>query len=115
MITALKIKKVFNTSLEVAIKYYGIISLLNNLELTPLEIKILAYTAVNGNIGGRGKDLFLQNFKTTKASISKSISALYAKGFLIKEYSKTKINSQLLLDFETQLVIQLNLEHVNKG
>lgn len=93
-----------------AIKYYSVLSILNDLHLTPLEVKIVAYTAVKGNIAGRAKIHFAELFGTTKASINKSISALYARSFLVRENSKTKINSQLLLDFNNDLIIQLNLE-----
>lgn len=111
MITTLRIKKTYKDKLALAVKWYDILSTLNDFHLTPLEIKLLAFTAVRGSIssGGR-KEEFCKLFKSTKNSLANSIGKMEKKHYLVKYEGKININPQLKLDFD-HLLITLNLEY----
>lgn len=83
-------------------------SVLNNFKLAPLDIKVLAYTALEGNIsaGGR-KQKFVALFGNT--SVSNVISKLTKKHFLVKIDSKVRVHPDLQLDFNNDILLQLNL------
>lgn len=113
MITTLRITKNYNSSLDLAIKWYGIISVLNDFKWAPLEIKLMAFTAIKGDIssGGR-KDAFCELFGSSKGSVTNTISALYKGHFLIKDEGKIKVHPQLVLNFEADILSQIKLLHV---
>lgn len=110
MVQTLKIKKVIKDDLELALKYYRIVSILNDFNWTPLETEIIAFTAVKGNIlQGGSKEQFCSLFNTTEASLTKTTYKLIKKYFLVKVDKKTQVNPQLLLNFSQDLFIQLTL------
>lgn len=115
MITTLRIKKKYDNSLDLAIKWYSIISILNNFKWTPLEIKLIAFTAVKGDIssGGR-KEAFCELTQTTKSSIANMISKLSSKNIFIKDNGKTKLTPFLVINFEGDILSQFLLEHVRE-
>lgn len=112
MITTLRIKKEYENSYDLGIKWFGIISLLNDFKWTPLEIRVLVFTALKGDIssGGRRK-LFCETFKSTKLSLNNIVSELHKKSFLVRVEGKLKIHPQLLIDFDNDFSIRLNLIH----
>jgi len=55
--------------------------------------------------------MFCEMFDSTKASIANSITDLYKGHFLIKEGGKVKVHPQLVLNFENDISIRLNLIH----
>ena len=109
MITTLRIKKEFDTSLELAVKWYSIVSILNNFKWTCMQVNILSFTAVKGDISSscRVAD-FCSLFNTTSSSVANCVSELYKKGFIVKQ-GKTKVHPQLLLDFNNNILTQLAL------
>lgn len=112
VITTLRIKKEYKDRLEVAIKWYSIISVLNDFNLPPLEIKLLAFIAVEGTISSGGKkDRFCSIFNSTKGSVDNSIGKMYKKFFLIKKDGKLRIHPQLFLDFNNSFLVQLNISN----
>lgn len=112
MITTLRITKKYNTSLDLAIKWFSVLSALNDFKWTRLEIRLLAFTAIKGDIssGGR-KEAFCDLFKSTKSSIGNTISKLSKKYYLVKIDDKIKVHPQFLLDFENDIVSQIKLLH----
>ncbi len=52
-----KLKKRHSLPIEIAIKYYSLLSTINDLKLTEREIQLVAFTALKGNIsyGSIGK------------------------------------------------------------
>jgi len=98
--------------METAIKYYSILSTLNDFKWSPLEIKIIAFTCIEGNIstGGR-KEKFCSLFKSSKSSVFNSISDLAEKFFLVKKERKVLLHPQLILDFSQPISITLNLDY----
>lgn len=105
-----KIEKGYGSSLEVAIKYFKILLVLNNIHLKPKELQLLAYTAIKGNISSGGaKEGFIKEFNSSKASIGNMIGTLYKEKLLIKEGGRIRVQPFLVLDFNNQIVLQLTL------
>jgi len=112
MITTLRIKKKYSTRLDVAIRWYSIISVLNNFKWSPQEIKLLAYMAIEGSISSGGKkEGFCKKFSCPRNSIYNITRTLKDKGVLIKKEGKIVIHPQLLMNFSYPLLIQLNIDN----
>lgn len=107
-----KINKTFNSQLDVAIKYYKILNVLNNLQLQQRQIELLAFTAIKGNISSGGKkEEFVQLFRSSKATIGNMVSDLKEIGLLIEEDGKTRVRKEITLDFSDGIYIQLTMKH----
>jgi hypothetical protein len=111
MITTLRIRKQFDTT-TLAIKWYSIISILNDFKWSPMELKVIAFTAMKGDIssGGR-KEAFCEMFNTNKATLANTVSDLFKADFLIKTQGKTKLHPALVISFEGNILSQLHLVH----
>lgn len=109
-IIAQKLRKSYPIAVEVGIKYYSILSAINNLELTNREIQLIAFTAVRGTISSGGaRESFLQMFGSTKGFLSNMIGRLVKRSLLVKKDGRISVNPIILLDFECPLVLQINL------
>ncbi len=107
-----KIKTTDEDILLLAQKYYGIISVVNNLKLTEREIQLVAFTAVKGNITyGNVRDEFCKRYETSTSTINNIISKLKKIGLFIKEQGKVKINPVVSPDFKKGLMLEIKLEH----
>lgn len=115
-ITTLRIKKEYKDKLEIAVKWYSLMSILNDFSLAPLDVHIIAFTAIEGNISSGGKkDRFCELFHYAKGSVTNTISELVKKGFLVKETRKIKVHPQLILDFNNNILLQLNISSIAVG
>lgn len=96
-----KIKKVYERPIDIAIKYYSILSLLNNLELTEREIQLLAHTATKGTISTiASKNEFTKLFPgSTIATINNLISALKKRSLLVKDERMVRVHPAINLNF----------------
>lgn len=113
---AVKISKSFDTKIDIAIKYYMILSVLNNLKLSELDIQLMSFIAVRDNISvGGGKEEFCRIFDSTRASIYAGVYRLTKRGFLIKEGKKAKLNPAFVMDFSDDLIMQIRMNEINKG
>lgn len=99
------------SSLEKAVKYYSIMSVLNNIHLTPREIQLLAFMSLRGTISSRvAKGEFLKLFGSPKASVGNMIWKLTKKGILVRsEEEGTVINPRIKLDFKNTIVLNITL------
>lgn len=115
-VTTLRVKKEYNQDEDLAVKFYNIISILNNFKWSLMECRIMAYAAMKGDIssGGRVK-AFCSVFKTTSGSLSNSVSILFKQGFLVKLDGKTKVNDGLYFNVNTDIIFQLKMLHVRKS
>jgi len=105
-----KIRKSYPSPLQVAIKYYGVLSVLNDIQLTGREIQLMAYTAVRGTLSSGGaKEGFIQHFHSSQASVGNMIHKLKKKGLLIKVEGRVVVNPQISLNFNNNLILQLNM------
>lgn len=101
-ILAQKIKREYNTPVEVAQKYYAMRLALNNIFLSNRELQLLAFTAVRGTISSSSaKEEFVRQFGSTVDTINNMISRLsrHPSKLLVKINGKTRINPALVLDF----------------
>jgi DNA-binding MarR family transcriptional regulator len=93
-------------------RYYTILSAVNDLKLTQREIQLMAFAAVRGNISYANiRRDFCERYKTTNPSINNIISKLKKMGVLVKDGSKVKVNPQILLNFENDLILEIRLVH----
>jgi hypothetical protein len=84
----------------------------NNLNLTEREIQLVAFTAIKGNISyANNRQEFCDKYKSSEATIYNIISKLKKIGVLIKEGNKVKVNPVISLDFESNLVLEIKLNH----
>lgn len=103
-----KIAKSYKDEVDVAIKYYSIISDLNNLDLTEREIQLLAFTAYRGTISSASaKQEFCKRFGSSVATINNMISRLSGMGLMVKVNNKTKVKDSIRIDFTKHIVLQL--------
>ena len=107
-----KLRRVDVDDYQMAERYYTILSAINNLKLTQRELQLIAFTAIRGNISYANirKD-FCEKYGTTNPSINNIISRLKKLGVLIKDGSKVKVNSQILLNFENDITLEVRLVH----
>ena len=109
------IQKMKNQNTDVfnlAEKYYSILSAVNNLKLTQREIQLVAFTAIKGNISyANNRQEFCAKYNSSEATIYNIISKLKKIGVLIKDGNKVKVNPVISLDFESNLVLEIKLNH----
>lgn len=105
-----KLKKPFKNEFERAEMYYNIISVLNNLKLTEREIQLVAFTAIKGNISYANiREEFCTKYNTTSPTINNIISKLKKMKILIKDGTKVKVNPAIVLKFENNVTLEINL------
>jgi hypothetical protein len=103
-----RISKSYDNELNIGIRYYSIISELNNLNLTERETQLLAFTAQRGTISSlSAKSEFCRIFGSSLATINNMISKLTKVGLLVKINRKTKVNPKITPDFSKGLVLQI--------
>jgi hypothetical protein len=117
-----RLKKDVKTNIELAEKYYTILSAINSLSLTQREIQLIAFTAIKGNITfANVREEFCKTYNTTSPTINNIISKLKKIGIFIKENGKVKVNPVIVIDFNKDLMLDIKLVHeettinVNKG
>jgi hypothetical protein len=107
-----KLKKDVYTDIELAEKYYSILSAINNLHLTEREIQLVSFTAIKGNITyANVREEFCKTYNSTSPSINNIISKLKKVGIFIKENGKVKVNPIIVIDFKNDLTLDIKLVH----
>lgn len=108
-----RLKKDVSTDIELAEKYYSILSAINNIGLTQREIQLIAFTAIKGNITyANVREEFCKTYNTTSPTINNIISKLKKIGIFIKENGKVKVNPVLnSIDFKKDLTLDIKLVH----
>lgn len=106
-----KIVNVSGSILEKAVKYYSIMSVLNNIHLTPREIQLLAFMSLRGTISTpASKAEFERLFSSPRASIGNMVWKLTNKGILVRnEENDVVINPHIRLNFNDVLVLNITL------
>lgn len=96
--------------LEVAQRYYSIISAVNGLSLTRRELQLLAFTALKGNMSYANiRKEFCLTFNSSEPTINNMISKLKRSKLLVKEGSKIKVNPVISLDFSKDVLLGIKL------
>jgi len=107
-----RLKRSINTDIELAEKYYSILSAINNLHLTEREIQLISFTAIKGNITyANVREEFCKTYNSTSPSINNIISKLKKIGIFIKENGKVKVNPIITIDFTKDLTLEIKLIH----
>lgn len=105
-----KIEKKLDSDLERAIKYYSLLSALNNLKFSPKQIELLAFAAVRGSITSpAARAEFVQLFDSSLASLENIKGVLVRRGWLVEVDKKYKINPSVNLDFSKDITIEVKL------
>lgn len=103
------------TDLQLAEKYYSVLSAINNLNLTHRELQLIAFTAIKGNITyANVREEFCKLHNTTSPTINNIISKLKKMGIFIKEGGKVKINPIIVIDFSKDLTMNISFTHIPK-
>jgi len=106
------LKKVVDTDIQLAEKYYSILFTINNLHLTEREIQLIAFTAIKGNITyANVREEFCKTYNSTSPTINNIVSKLKKLGIFIKENSKVKVNPKICIDFQKDLMLNIKLVH----
>lgn len=107
-----RLKKDVQTDIQLAEKYYSILSAINNLHLTEREIQLISFTAIKGNITyANVREEFCKTYNSTSPSINNIISKLKKIGIFIKENGKVKVNPIITIDFKKDLTLEIKLLH----
>ena len=107
-----KLKRDVSTDMELAEKYYSILSAINNLHLTEREIQLIAFTAIKGNITyANVREEFCKTYNSTSPTINNIVSKLKKVGVFIKENGKVKVNPIISIDFKKDLMLDIKLVH----
>jgi hypothetical protein len=107
-----RLKKSVSSDIQLAEKYYSILSAINNLHLTEREIQLISFTAIKGNITyANVREEFCKLHKTTGPTINNIISKLKKVGIFIKEGGKVKVNPVIVIDFTKDLTLGITLTH----
>jgi hypothetical protein len=97
-------------SLSIAQRYYSILSAINDLNLTEREIQLIAFTAIKGNISySTNREGFCKLYNSSSPTINNIISKLKKIGIFVKDASKIKVNPQILLSFDNDIIIQTRI------
>jgi hypothetical protein len=107
-----RLKKDVQTDIQLAEKYYSILSAINNLHLTEREIQLISFTAIKGNITyANVREEFCKTYNSTSPSINNIISKLKRIGIFVKENGKVKVNPIIVIDFSKDLTLEIKLVH----
>ena len=107
-----RLKKIIDSEMELATKYYSILSAINNLHLTEREIQLISFTAIKGNITyANVREEFCKTYNSTSPTINNIISKLKKIGVFIKENGKVKVNPVIVIDFKKDLTLEIKLVH----
>ena len=106
------LKRVVDTDIQLAEKYYSILFTINNLHLTEREIQLIAFTAIKGNITyANVREEFCKTYNSTSPTINNIVSKLKRLGIFVKENGKVKINPKIIIDFKKDLMLNIKLVH----
>jgi len=107
-----RLKKVYKENFLLAEKYYGVLSVLNSLNLTERELQLMAFIATKGSVSiDENRKEFCQQFSTTAATINNMVSRLKKKNLLTKKDGQIVVNALISLDFRKDLQLEIKLVH----
>jgi len=110
--TVQKLSKDSSNRLELAQKYYSLISALNNLALTEREIQLVAFSAVRGSISfATVREDFCSLYQSSFPTINNMVSKLKKSYVLIKQGKQIVVNPRIALDFSKPIILQITLTH----
>jgi len=97
---------------SIAEKYYTFISVMNNIKLTERDVQLIAFLAVKGNVSYTvNKEEFCNKYNSSEATMNNIISKLKKMNIVYKEGNKIKLHPAILLDFNKNISLNINLVH----
>lgn len=101
---------------EMALRYYGVLSLVAGLSLTPRELQLLAFTATRGSISsGSARGQFVQRFGSSRATVANMVHKLIAGHYLIRKDKRIVVHPKLALNFSQPILLALTLNIPNEN
>ncbi len=108
------ITKKYSSNLEFAKAYYNFITQINNISITPTEMNLLCYCAVNGTISTPPvRDAFIEQYNVPKGSIYNIVSKLQKLKLMVKIQGKIRVNPAIQIDFN-KMIYKINLTLVKE-
>ena len=108
--TIQKLEKESTNRLELAQRYYSLISALNGLFLTEREIQLVAFSAVRGSLSfATVREDFCSLYQSSFPTINNIVSKLKRSHVLIKQGKQIVVNPRIALDFSKPLILQITL------
>lgn len=109
--TVQKLAKTSEDPIALAQRYYGLISSLNNLQLTEREIQLIAFSAFKGSVSlATVKKAFCDRYNSSFATVNNMVSKLRKQGIFTKDKHNNMVVSPILvLDFSKPIVLQITL------
>jgi hypothetical protein len=108
--TIQKLAKTSTSRLELAQRYYALISALNSLYLTEREIQLVAFSAVRGSLSyATVREDFCNLYNSSFPTINNMVSKLKRSHILIKVGKQIVVNPRIALDFSKPLILQITL------
>lgn len=107
-----RLRKELKTDSSIAEKYYGVLSVLNDLGLTSRDVELLAFVATTGNvITKENKKRFCEVYDTTEATVNNIVSKLKKMKLFTKSGKDIQINPVIRLDFVKDVGLDIRLIH----
>lgn len=112
LVTVKDIKSISKNAIELGIIWFGIIAIINKINLTTRQLQLLSFINYRGTISSTSaKAEFVKMFNSSTATISNMISELSESKILVKEKGKIKITPSLRIDTDKELVIRISLSN----
>lgn len=104
--------KTTGNTLEIAEKYYRILSAIHSISLTQREIQLVAFTAVRGSMSyANVRNEFCKKYNSTTPTINNIISKLKKVGLLTKKDGKIIVNPVVALNFNKNIKLEIKIFH----
>lgn len=99
--------------IDVGVKYFSIISIINNLKLNNRQIELLAFVNIKGTISPKTfRDEFVTLFKSSTNTLNNLISQLQRKKLLVKDDNgKIRINNSLKVSLTTGIILLIKINN----
>lgn len=104
-----KIRKLYKDKRKTAIVYYSLLSVLNDLLLTPKQIELIANISLNGGVVDR--DEYVKEFNTTHKRVENISGPLKKKGIISGITTLTLHPALNKLDFTQFLTLNISIEN----
>lgn len=111
MIVVQKLSKEVEDRYSLAYKYYGILSIINDMNLVKRDIQLLSYSILMDAPVSEIKEKFVEEFNSSMPTVGNIISKLYKLHVLQKNKRVITINPVLLINFESNLIMNLIFKH----
>jgi DNA-binding MarR family transcriptional regulator len=108
-----RLKKTFHGDFQIAQRYYGLVSALNDINLTEKEIELMSFIALSGKEKFDRME-FCSSHNTTRATVNNMVAKLMKKNVLVKSKNAVMVNPLISLDFSKDVQLEIKLVHEEK-